>query len=1034
MKKITSLLVMLCAFIGMAQAQVLPTEPLKASQILPSDGTPENQYYIRGTKNGGQYWTSSTVNTNNVANAGKFAFYAVPGLENCYYIYSVDTKKWVNYNKTNRDNQKGFVEMADNFDANAYWKISEGAKQYDNTACYQLNPTVYTNNQSGVLNIQTDRFANWFQGADGSSTLGLWQQGASDDEGSAWSFVSVDITSDLKAQLSQRIAVANEILANFVEYTKGANLLTTDNVTSIVSSPYTSTQEGSIANLVDGNAGSQNHWHSDYSKGNQINGSHYITVNLGESTPELLSFVYARRNNVNNDHTTRWAIYGVPADETGVAKDSRAGLTLLAMVSTPYASHSETFDNLLPFKTQGFKKFRFYSEATNQNRGYFHIGEFQLNGNTIAESSEARVNELVAAVAVAEAVETPTQADIDALNAKISLFVLSDEDKARGEALLALTGVGYPSATSEVRVALQNVLSNDASTALELNEAIANFKASTDIALPENGKAYQFAFVANDNDLTNYKIVANGTTLSVSADAEATTFYCVKYTNVDGNERYAFVSPEGNFLAYHALSENYRTHEGATKRLQNDFSFASMLSFNDNIAQNTEEKRFGTVTMKADNRILGDNGRDGYFILKFSAGNKPFDKSSAPYFNGNFTSAIKVTEVTTYEPSNDVLVAASTINPLIQGYKIIGEGLGKYSYTYGENSGNAFADFETLVNATDAVITDANYSFAINMPAAGFYRVKSMNSGLHTENKGKFLQNDGGNLTLTATKDVNSIMYLDGSNMMVNYAMGTYLNKYNAFEAKGAAGSAWTFLENEQVVGAYALDNPADTQGGEQFFLSDWTGGVTYGGNDVNAAWMLEEVTSLPVTVSAAKYATFYAPCNVTLPAEGLKAYYVSAKGETSASLVEIEGGVIPANTGVVLYAEGIEENTTFDLTVGGETSEVDGLMEGTVASAYISDDAYVLGLVDSEVGFYTATKNQQGGDSWLNNGFKAYLPKTAGASLTLRFNFGGTTAIESVLNNGLDTNAAIYDLSGRRVEKAVKGIYIQNGKKIIVK
>jgi hypothetical protein len=70
-----------------------------------------------------------------------------------------------------------------------------------------------------------------------------------------------------------------------------------------------------------------------------------------------------------------------------------------------------------------------------------------------------------------------------------------------------------------------------------------------------------------------------------------------------------------------------------------------------------------------------------------------------------------------------------------------------------------------------------------------------------------------------------------------------------------------------------------------------------------------------------------------------------------------------------------------------------------------------------------------------LNNGFKAYLPKT-GVAPTLRFNFGGnTTEIESVLNNGVDANAPIYDLSGRRVNNAVKGgIYIKNGKKFIVK
>ena len=75
---------------------------------------------------------------------------------------------------------------------------------------------------------------------------------------------------------------------------------------------------------------------------------------------------------------------------------------------------------------------------------------------------------------------------------------------------------------------------------------------------------------------------------------------------------------------------------------------------------------------------------------------------------------------------------------------------------------------------------------------------------------------------------------------------------------------------------------------------------------------------------------------------------------------------------------------------------------------------------------------NQNEGTAFLNNGFKAYLPKT-GAAQALRFNFGGTTAIESVVN-GINANAAIYDLSGRRVEKATKGIYIVNGKKMIVK
>jgi hypothetical protein len=164
--------------------------------------------------------------------------------------------------------------------------------------------------------------------------------------------------------------------------------------------------------------------------------------------------------------------------------------------------------------------------------------------------------------------------------------------------------------------------------------------------------------------------------------------------------------------------------------------------------------------------------------------------------------------------------------------------------------------------------------------------------------------------------------------------------------------------------------------------------------------------------------------------------------------LTEIEGDVIPANTGVVLGGANGEEASegTYNLTVTESAETISGNeLLGFVAASYVTEDAYVLGYVgeegNKEVGFYTATKNfneanekvAEGGVKWLNNGFKAYLPKTVQANV-LRFNFGGTTAIESVLNNGIDANAAIYDLSGRRVEKAVKGIYIQNGKKIIVK
>ena len=334
------------------------------------------------------------------------------------------------------------------------------------------------------------------------------------------------------------------------------------------------------------------------------------------------------------------------------------------------------------------------------------------------------------------------------------------------------------------------------------------------------------------------------------------------------------------------------------------------------------------------------------------------------------------------------------------------------------------------INAVTTAITESAATFVMNMPTAGFYRVKSMN-GNDEAKKGKYWQSkeDATGMELAAEKDAaRSIVYLGEDNTITSYGCGYALNQYDGMDAAGTAGKAWTITENAAVAGAYALHRNGDT-----YCLSDWTGSVTYGQNDANAAWALEEVDELPVTISAAGYATLYAPVALALP-EGLTAYEVTAQGEESVSLTPVND-IIPAYNGVVLQGEA---NTTYNLTIPEyvPVAGSENLLEGSVAATFVESPAYVLGYVgeegSKEVGFYTAAMNQNEGTAFLNNGFKAYLPKTVDAQ-ALRFNFGGTTAIESVVN-GADANAAIYDLSGRRVEKAVKGIYIMNGKKVIVK
>ncbi len=218
------------------------------------------------------------------------------------------------------------------------------------------------------------------------------------------------------------------------------------------------------------------------------------------------------------------------------------------------------------------------------------------------------------------------------------------------------------------------------------------------------------------------------------------------------------------------------------------------------------------------------------------------------------------------------------------------------------------------------------------------------------------------------------------------------------------------------------------------------------------SAWYIKEVDinnyAHELTVTDAEWATLVLGFNTVIP-EDVTAYIVSAVGAESATLTPVEG-VLPANTPVLLNAPA----EIYSFTVSTETPEEisNNILDGCTIDRHVYEDIYVLGNGTDGVGFYKAKYNVntdssndivegEGEDAVttptyeaiLSNAFKAFLPANGVAAQALRFNFGGTTAIESVVN-GINANAAIYDLSGRRVEKATKGIYIVNGKKMIVK
>ena len=466
--------------------------------------------------------------------------------------------------------------------------------------------------------------------------------------------------------------------------------------------------------------------------------------------------------------------------------------------------------------------------------------------------------------------------------------------------------------------------------------------------------------------------------------------------------------------------------------------------------------------------IEGTDAANGYFALKCL--NK--EGSTYEYFNqGSWGGDYSIVDWLDYQNGNiqdgswwsieDVNVGTAEYywhsqlqterTKLNLRLELVGDGIGKYTCTdemFGEHMGETDID----ANASNAEKIKAfvyclykhnNIQLDINQPEAGFYRIKSMNGNDNTK-KGQYVQNyvDGDGLKLDAKIDARSIMYI-ANNSMLSYASGLYVNDYDAEDGVGLIGevgsepTSWRIVENNGLMGTYALG------GKDDFYLSDWLTGdrTTYGNNDANAAWTFEPVESLPVTITSAGYATFYCPVAVTLPeGEGLKAYYVSSTTNDKAQMTEITG-VIPANTGVILEGEA----NTYNLTIGGEAESVTNKLSGTVASEYISTPSYVLSAQGDPavVGFYKAmlnftvadgigTKVTENGTHFLNNGFKAYLPADGNNARSLVFDFGTETGIESIEGENGNVKAEIYDLAGRRVQNAQKGLYIVNGKKVI--
>ena len=205
------------------------------------------------------------------------------------------------------------------------------------------------------------------------------------------------------------------------------------------------------------------------------------------------------------------------------------------------------------------------------------------------------------------------------------------------------------------------------------------------------------------------------------------------------------------------------------------------------------------------------------------------------------------------------------------------------------------------------------------------------------------------------------------------------------------------------------------------------------------SSWEIIEVETPTheLAVGEAGWSTLVLGFNAAIPeADGFKAYTIEAVENGYVSLAEATG-VLGANTPIIVNAP--EGSYEFAYTTAAVTVEpATDVLKGTLYNSNIAPEgtAYVLANGANGVGLYKAELNQASNTAFLNNANKAYLETPASAGVACySFRFGeGTTGIEEITDNR-EQSTVIYDLTGRRVEAiTAPGIYVVNGKKVLVK
>ena len=429
---------------------------------------------------------------------------------------------------------------------------------------------------------------------------------------------------------------------------------------------------------------------------------------------------------------------------------------------------------------------------------------------------------------------------------------------------------------------------------------------------------------------------------------------------------------------------------------------------------------------------------NGFFIAqKYHGSNRMNNRDNKlAYWTGGADNGSTFT-VELRNDEEELLAALAEAQELVNS--ITGDGVG-YATTASINAIQDAIDARDLValqaavNAVEIILPDAEKFYTIKNKYTNYYMNVSDGAGATVY---------GGDAALNEMFVFEPVEGKDGVFYLYNVKRAQYLSSGPAHGAGQAvfATSESTHAKTVTIKNLGVANQVSITPDGGATLHHDTNYSTVVGWNsgaDSKSAWLIEEVSNPSefvhtLKVSEVGYATLCLGCDVVIP-EGVEVYAAREFDEEgNLELTQITG-ILPANEAVIVKAPA--ESYTFAYSAN-KGAAVDNLFEGTTVNTNIKEAAYVLGNANG-IGMYKAEMNQDEGNAWRNNAFKAYLPAsvvptTAQGAASYSFRFPGTTGIENVeVENEVKV---IYDLTGRRVEAiTAPGIYIVGGKKVLVK